>query len=91
MEDIKVYTADSEPLTMFDVIKSGNYSVATIKRIYDGKIFGCYYRDGSVQIGHSKYKSWFIENETDSDDEELCLNGIDETIYGVIEVIDEYF
>ena len=69
MEQINIYTADSEPLNMFDIIESGSYSVATIKRISDGKIFGCYYRQGSVLIGNTKNESWFIELSDESDDE----------------------
>ena len=77
-------------LNIADVIGSGNYSIATIRRKSDNKLFGCYFRDGSVKVIKEGdilgYKHWFIEKETGS--EELCLYGVDPKIYDIIEVVD---
>ena len=74
---------------MADVISSGNYSVSTIRRKTDNKLFGCYFRDGSVQIIKEGDilgdKHCFIEK---GGDEELCLYGVDERVYDIIEVVD---
>jgi hypothetical protein len=70
----------------------GNYSIATIRRKSDNKLFGCYFRNGSVKIIKDGdvlgYKNWFIEKGTG--DEELCLYGIDQKVYDIIEVVEEY-
>lgn len=90
MEQRTLITAESKPLNIDDVIRSGNYSIATIRRKSDNKLFGCYFRNGSVKVIKEGdilgYKHWFIEKETGS--EELCLYGVDPKIYDIIEVVD---
>ena len=76
-------------LHIADVIGSGNYSIATIRRKSDNKLFGCYFRNGSFKIIKEGdmlgYKHWLIEKETG--DEELYLYGVDPKVYDVIEVV----
>ena len=70
-------------------ISSGNYSIATIRRKADNKLFGCYFRNGSVKIIKEGdifgYKHFFIEKQTG--DEEICLHGVDQKIYDIIDVV----
>ena len=91
MEQKTLITAESKPLNIADVIGSGNYSIATIRRKSDNKLFGCYFRNGSVKIIKEGdmlgYKNWFIEKETGS--EELCLYGVDQKVYDIIEVVED--
>lgn len=60
-------------------------SISVIRRKSDSKLFTCYFRDGLVknykttEVGH-----WFTEV---GGDEEICINGVDEEIYDVIEVV----
>ena len=90
MEQKNLITSESNPLNISDVISSCNYSIATIKRKSDNKLFGCYFRNGKVKIIKDGdmlgYKHWFIEKETG--DEELCLYGVDQKIYDIIEVVE---
>jgi hypothetical protein len=69
----------------------GNYSIATIRRKSDNKLFGCYFRNGSVKVIKKGdmlgYKNWFIEKGTG--DEELCLYGVDQKVYDIIEVVED--
>lgn len=73
-----------------NLIASGNYSVATIKRKSDNKIFSCYSRSGSVKIlkdgTDPDRKHWFING---TDHEELCLHGVDTHVYDIIEVVED--
>lgn len=84
MEQKTLITAESKPLNIAD----GNYSITTIRRKSDNKLFVCYFRNGSVKIIKEGdmlgYKNWFIEKETGS--EELCLYGVDQKVYDIIEV-----
>lgn len=89
MEQKTLITAESKPLNIADVIGSGNYSIATIKRKEDDKLFGCYFRNGSVRIIKNGdmlgRKHWFIEKETG--DEEISLYGVNQKVYDIVEVI----
>ena len=89
MEQKTLITAESKPLNIADVIGNGNYSIATIRRKSDNKLFGCYFRHGSVKIIKKGdmlgYKNWFIEKGSGS--EELCLYGVDQKVYDIIEVV----
>lgn len=89
MEQKTLITAESKPLNITDVIGSGNYSIATIRRKSDSKLFCCYFRNGSVKIIKEGdmlgYKKWFIEKKVG--DEELCLYGVDQKVYDIIEVV----
>jgi len=91
MEQKTLINAKSKPLNIDDVIASGNYSIATIRRKSDNKLFGCYFRNGSVKIikeGHILgYKHWFIEKQTGG--EEICLYGVDQKVYDIIEVVED--
>ena len=91
MEQKTLITAESKPLNIADVIGSGNYSIATIRRKSDNKLFGCYFRNGSVKIIKEGdmlgFKHWFIEKETGG--EEICLYGVDQKVYDIIEVVED--
>lgn len=91
MEQKTLITAESKPLNIVNVIDGGNYSIATIRRKSDNKLFGCYFRNGSVKIIKEgdvfDCKHWFIEKETG--DEELCLYGVDQKVYDIIDVVDD--
>jgi hypothetical protein len=84
-------TAESKPLNIATIMGSDNYSIVTIRRKSDNKIFGCYFRNGSVKIIKEGdilgYKHWFIEKETGT--EELCLYGVDQKVYDIIEVVED--
>ena len=65
-------------------------SICTISRKIDGKIFGCYFRNCSVQLipnsNADDYSAWISK----SDKEELEISGgINPEIYFVVEVYDE--
>ena len=65
-------------------------SICTISRKIDGKIFGCYFRNCSVQLipnsNVDDYSAWI----STSDKEELEISGgINSEIYFVVEVYDE--
>ena len=91
MEQKTLITAESKPLNIADVIGSGNYSIATIRRKSDNKIFGCYFRNGSVKIIKEGdmlgFKNWFSEKGTVG--EEICLDGVDQKVYDIIEVVED--
>ncbi len=88
---IAVTLITSESKSFNDVIRNGNYSIATIRRKSDNKLFGCYFRNGSVKIikegDMPVHKYWFIEKQTG--DEELCLYGVDINDYDIIEVVED--
>lgn len=65
-------------------------SICTISRKIDGKIFGCYFRNCSVQLipnsSSDDYSAWISK----SDKEELEIDGgINPEIYFVVELYDE--
>jgi hypothetical protein len=84
---IKLIKADGSfdsYLNITDVVNSDLYSVATIKRKSDSKIFKCYARNGRIQINRPCHKSWFINDE---DYEELELNNINTNIFNILEIV----
>jgi hypothetical protein len=91
IEDIaeEYHQAKLKLLRIYDVIDSGNYSIATIRRKSDNKLFSCFFRNGSVKIIKDgdmlNYKHWFIEKKTGG--EEICLYGVDQKVYDIIEVV----
>lgn len=72
-----------------ELICSGNYSIVTIRRKSDNKLFGCYFRNGSVKILKEGdmigQKHWFIAK---IDAEEICLYGVDLKVYDIIEAVE---
>jgi hypothetical protein len=69
-----------------EIIKSGDYTISAIKRKSDEKIFKCYFRNGSVQLGVSGRTSWWISD----DHEELLLHGVRKE-FEVLDVISEKY
>jgi hypothetical protein len=70
-------------LNVDDIISKGLYSIATIRRKSDMKIFRCYFRNANVLFNEPCKRSWFI----DDGEEELNLITIDTNIYDVLEIV----
>lgn len=78
---IKVLNVDD---IISDIISKGLYSIATIQRKSDMKIFKCYFRNGKVLFNEPCKRSWFID---DHEGEELVLTTVDTNIFNILEII----